>query len=195
MRVHFERKCSLGVFHGEEIHAKGKVNCPTGCSNIVTLSEFVVGDLGITDLRILQDTLQHSRNGGRQVDGVCECCGIVVRPTGATLRAILHRAEKWAQSYFTHLALRASERPEYMPLTRLQLIELLTQACEMPGDSTSLSLIQCRLVRAIPGITKPHPIEGPVADRKYRLEQLFNDRYTGGASSGLVEEISDILGI
>lgn len=68
----------------------------------------------------------------------------------------------------------------YEPLTRSEVVSLLNDAIAIkdhqntrPRAASEISGIQVRLGRAIPGMTSPHPIEGPVSDALNELDHAY----------------------
>ncbi len=59
---------------------------------------------------------------------------------------------------------------DYHPLTRDELRELLAVAL---SDRSTASDVQCRIVQGIPGIVCPHEIDGEVAKRMNKVEEIF----------------------
>lgn len=62
------------------------------------------------------------------------------------------------------------DQPDYEPLTRREVVNLLNEAIAVkdhsandPHVASKIARIQVRLDRAIPGMTTPRPIDGPVS--------------------------------
>jgi hypothetical protein len=69
------------------------------------------------------------------------------------------------------------------PINNAELISLLSEADDLPlveGSVLRLSAIQVRLGDAIPGMTCPHPITGPVSDRLNELDHLYVEAKESG---------------
>lgn len=69
------------------------------------------------------------------------------------------------------------------PLNNAELLSLLAEADSLAlteKNCQRLSAIQCRLADAIPGMTCPHPIYGPVADRLNELDSLYVEAKEAG---------------
>lgn len=65
-----------------------------------------------------------------------------------------------------------SDHPDYYPLTH-KGIEDLMDIVETTTDLQTICSVQIRLNQAIPEITCPHPITGPVAMRLDILNHIF----------------------
>lgn len=61
--------------------------------------------------------------------------------------------------------------PDYHPLTRDEVVELLVLAEK--AEVLVFSQIQCRLAQAIPGAECPHAIDGPVSKKSVKLDRIF----------------------
>lgn len=72
------------------------------------------------------------------------------------------------------------DQPDYEPLTRREVVNLLNEAIAVkdhsandPHVASKIARIQVRLDRAIPGMTTPRPIDGPVSDALNQLDHAY----------------------
>lgn len=66
----------------------------------------------------------------------------------------------------------------HFPLTSAAVDELLRAAAT--GSTQTRASVQCCFANAIPGMTCPRPVDGPVAARLQRVEDLYvNDMRAG----------------
>jgi hypothetical protein len=71
----------------------------------------------------------------------------------------------------------------HCPLNNAGLLRLLAEADGLDpaeGNRQRLSAVLCRLMDAVPGVTVPLPIEGPVSDRLDELSELYLEAKISG---------------
>ena len=72
---------------------------------------------------------------------------------------------------------------DHTPINNAELLQLLAEADSLAlteQNCQRLNAIQCRLGDAIPGMTCPEPIEGPVASRNNELNRLYVEAKEAG---------------
>jgi hypothetical protein len=85
--------------------------------------------------------------------------------------------------------------PDHYPLDRRGIEDMLKLAQRHQDDFVTVTRIQIRLCKAIPGMTCPLPETGDIADRAYKLDAAFVNEYQRGAAPDLVDRIAQIIGI
>lgn len=78
---------------------------------------------------------------------------------------------------------------DHHPLTKDEITGILNFSKDHAGDGCLVSKAQVRLTQAIPGMTCPRPIDGSVAEKKNRLDEVFVRRFRLGGTPDLVEAI------
>lgn len=85
------------------------------------------------------------------------------------------------------------EHPDHHPLRREEVAELLTFMKLGAADAGLWSKAAVRLCQAIPGMTCPRPINGAVARKHLKLENLLVSKAEEGATPDLVSAIMALL--
>jgi hypothetical protein len=80
--------------------------------------------------------------------------------------------------------------PDYYPLTRLQVIDLLMKAHEHPEDASS---IQVRLGQGVRGVKCPHDIDGPIARVSTAVDRIFVEEHMRKRNPKAVELLCSLL--
>ncbi|MDQ1283717.1 MAG: hypothetical protein QG620_65 [Patescibacteria group bacterium] len=83
--------------------------------------------------------------------------------------------------------------PDYHPLTRSEIADLLNFARDHENDGIAVSKAQVRLIQGIPGMTCPRAIDNNVAEREARLSEIFVNRYRLGGTDDLVDAIEMLM--
>lgn len=85
--------------------------------------------------------------------------------------------------------------PDYYPLTKQEIAEMLQQAQEawQCKDNRTLFSIHCRLEQGIVGQECPKPDEGPVAEATSDLDELFVSRKGHWTDVELVDALYAIM--
>lgn len=84
--------------------------------------------------------------------------------------------------------------PDYRPLTKSDIADLLVQAQQISQSYTQgIATIQCRLSQGIVGMECPNPDEGPVAERQNQLDRLFLDSKALGPCQDTIDQMFTIM--
>lgn len=83
--------------------------------------------------------------------------------------------------------------PNYHPLSREDIVNLLNFAKDHGGDGGALSKVMVRLSQGIPGMTYPHSIDDDVSEKSARLDQVFVNWCLSGFATDIVEELELLM--